>query len=137
MPELLLEFYPQIRWTHIGLVMLSGSVFTARGLATIAGARWSGTLAARRASYLIDTGLFGAALLLLYVLRLNPFTVPWLAAKLSLLVLYVVLGTMALRRARSTGARAAWFVAALGCYAMMFSIARQHDPFGWLRPLFG
>lgn len=133
----LTELYPQIRLAHIALVVLSGSLFAARGLATMAGARWSGTLAARRASYLIDTGLLGAALLLLYVLGLNPFVVPWLAAKISLLVLYVVFGTMALRRARSSSARAAWFAAALGCYAMMFSIARAHDPLGGLRNWIG
>ncbi len=132
-PAPLLDLYPQIRLTHIGFVALSGGLFAARVLATFAGARWSGSHAARRASWLIDTGLLAAALLLLYVLQLNPFVVPWLAAKLSLLVLYVVFGTMALRRARSGTARLAWTAAALACFAMMVSIARAHDPLGVLR----
>lgn len=134
---LLLDLYPQIRLAHIGLVVLSGSLFAVRGLATFAGARWSGTRAVRHASWMIDTALLAAALLLLYVLQLNPFAVSWLSAKLALLVLYIVFGTMALRRARSNGRRIAWFVAALGCYAMMYSIARAHDPLGILRTWIG
>lgn len=133
----LLELYPQIRLAHIGLVTASGSLFAVRGIATLAGARWSGTRAARRTSQLIDTALLIAALLLLYVLQLNPFTVPWLAVKLTLLVFYVGFGTMALRGTRPAGSRLVWYLAALACYATMITIARAHDPLGWLRPLLG
>lgn len=134
---LLLELYPQIRLAHIGLVVLSGSLFAVRGIATLAGARWSGTRAVRRTSWMIDTALLGAALLLLYVLQLNPFAVSWLSVKLALLVLYVAFGTMALRRSRSSAGRLFWFAAALACYAMMYSIARAHDPLGILRTWIG
>ncbi len=133
----LVDFYPQARLAHILLVTLSGTLFAARGLATIAGARWPGLTPVRRASYLIDTGLLAAALLLLAMLHLNPFTVPWLAAKLALLVAYVVLGVMALRHARSPRSRGAWFVAALACFAMMVSIARAHHPLGFVHALLG
>lgn len=130
---LLLDLYPQIRLVHIGFVAASGTLFTARALATVAGARWSASKAARRASWLIDTGLLAAALLLLYVLQLNPFVVPWLAAKLVLLLVYIGLGTMALRRARSTASRIGWSIASLACFAMIISIALAHDPLGIFR----
>jgi len=136
-PALLLDLYPQIRLAHIVFVTASGTLFAARAIATVAGARWSASKAARRASWLIDTGLLAAAVLLLYVLQLNPFAVPWLAAKLGLLLVYIALGTMALRRARSTSARIAWSIAALACFAMMVSIARAHDPLGVLRSWLG
>ncbi len=133
----LIDFYPQARFAHILLVTLSGSLFTLRGLATIAGAHWPGLTPVRRASYLIDTALLAAALLLLAMLRLNPFVEPWLAAKLALLPAYVVLGVMALRRARSPRSRIAWFVAALACFGMMVSIARAHHPLGFAHALLG
>lgn len=133
----LIDFYPATRIAHIALVSISGSLFAARGVATLAGARWPGLAAVRRASYLIDTALLSAAVLLLAMLRLNPFVEPWLAAKLALLPAYVVLGVMALRRARSPASRVAWFVAALACFGMMVSIARAHHPLGFLRPLVG
>ncbi len=131
----LIDFYPYLRCAHIALVAVSGSLFTLRGLATLAGARWPGLPAVRRLSYLVDTGLLAAALLLLATLRLNPFAEPWLATKLALLAAYVVLGVMALRLARSPGRRIAWFVAALACFGMMVSVARAHHPLGFLRAL--
>ena len=133
----LVDFYPHTRIAHIALVSISGSLFAARGLATIAGARWPSLMPVRRASYLIDTALLTAALLLLAMLRLNPFVEPWLAAKLVLLPAYVVLGVMALRRARSPRSRVAWFVAALASFGMMVSIARAHHPLGFLHAMLG
>ena len=55
-----------------------------------------------------------------------------LAVKLTLLVLYVALGSFALKRGRSRGTRALCFVAALTVYAFMYSVARTHQPLGWL-----
>ncbi len=131
----LIDFYPQTRLAHIGLVFVSGTLFALRGAAAIAGARWANLAPLRYASYLIDTALLAAALLLLATLRINPLAEAWLAVKLALLPAYVVLGVMALRRARSPSGRVAWFVAALACFVAMYSIARAHHPLGLLRPL--
>jgi uncharacterized membrane protein SirB2 len=49
----------------------------------------------------------------------------------------VLLGWMALHRARARGARLFFFAAALIAYLSMFSIARAHHPLGWLRGWFG
>ena len=133
----LIDLYPQTRLAHIGLVSVSGTLFALRGAAAIAGARWANLAPLRYASYLIDTALLVAALLLLAMLRINPLTEAWLAVKLALLPAYVVLGVMALRRARSPIARIAWFVAALACFGAMYSIARAHHPLGPLRYLLG
>jgi uncharacterized membrane protein SirB2 len=56
----------------------------------------------------------------------------WLTFKLALLLAYVVLGSMALKRARTPLARALFFVAALVVYTAMLGIARAHHPLGWL-----
>ena len=100
-----LAWVPQIRQAHLALVALSGTLFALRGAAAIAGARWSSLAPLRYASYLIDTALLAAALLLLAMLRINPLAEAWLAVKLALLPAYVVLGVMALRRARSQTGR--------------------------------
>ncbi len=124
------EFYPLIKHAHIGLAIASGSLFAVRGLAVLAGGRWATRSPVRHASMGIDTLLLIAALLLLFVLQLNPFAVAWLRVKLMLLVAYIVLGTFALKRARGTGARALFFIAALACFLMMYSVARTHNPLG-------
>lgn len=128
----MIEFYLQIKQAHIGLVLLSGGLFALRGLLLLAGQRWANARPIRWLSYTIDTGLLTAALMLLVVLKLNPFVVPWLAVKLVLLVVYVVLGYIALKRARGWP-RLAWYAAALTCFGFMYTVARAHHPLGLLQ----
>jgi uncharacterized membrane protein SirB2 len=61
----------------------------------------------------------------------------WLAAKVTLLVIYIVLGSYALKRGRTQQVRLSCFVAALAVFAGMLVIARTHDPLGPLRILLG
>lgn len=127
------SLYPALRHTHIAMVLLSGALFAARGLGVLRGQAWSMHRAVRLASYGIDTLLLGAALGLLWVLGLNPFAVPWLATKITLLLLYIVLGSLALKRARTAAGRRANYLAALLCYGFMLSVALTHSPLGALR----
>lgn len=126
----LIEAYPAIRLSHIVLVGVSGSLFTLRGLCVLGGARWPTAAWVRRLSMAIDTTLLAAAVLLLSALRLNPFTTPWLQVKLLMLVAYVLLGTLALKRARTRGARAVCYLGAVACFGFMVSVARTHHPLG-------
>jgi uncharacterized membrane protein SirB2 len=130
-----LAWVPPIRQAHLAFVALSGSLFALRGAAVLAGARWPLRSGWRIASVVIDTLLFGAGLTLWAVLSLNPLRDHWLAAKLLLLVLYVVLGTWALKRARRTGTRAFAFAAALLVFATMLGIGWLRDPLGFWRGL--
>lgn len=126
----MIEFYPQIKLAHIGLVLASGLLFAIRGLLVMLGQRWAMAAPLRWLSYTIDTSLLTAALMLLVVLQINPFTTAWLATKLILLVVYVVLGTLALKRAKGRGARLATYLAALAVFGFMYSVARAHHPLG-------
>ena len=130
-----IHLYPDVRLAHITLVLTSAVLFTARGVGVLAGARWCMTPLVRRLSVVIDTALLGAALLLLHILQLNPFAHAWLATKMVLLLVYIVLGTYALRRGRTPRIRLQCFIAALFCLGFMASVARTHSPFGaylWL-----
>jgi uncharacterized membrane protein SirB2 len=64
------------------------------------------------------------------VIQQYPFTTDWLTMKVVLLVVYVVLGSIALKRGRTRAARATAFVAALVTVAFLFSVARAHHPLG-------
>ncbi len=126
----MIEFYPQIKLAHIGLVLASGLLFAIRGLLVMLGQRWAMAAPLRWLSYTIDTSLLTAALMLLVVLQINPFTTAWLATKLILLVVYVVLGSLALKRAKGRGMRLATYLAALAVFGFMYSVARTHHPLG-------
>lgn len=133
----MIEFYPQIKHAHIGLVMVSVALFALRGAAVQVGMRWPRARPVRLASYAIDTGLLAAGLWLVAILPGGFFANGWLTAKLVLLVVYVVLGVFAMRRARSRIGRALCYVAALATFSMIYGIARAHHPLGPLQGLLG
>jgi uncharacterized membrane protein SirB2 len=129
----MIEFYPDVRLAHIALAIATGALFTLRGLLVQTGhAALANHVVVRYLSYTIDTALLTAALMLLTMLRLSPLDTPWLAVKIALLVAYVVLGSLALKRAPTAASRRACFVGALAAYGLMIGIARSHDPRGWL-----
>lgn len=129
----MIEFYFQIKMVHIAAVLASAGLFALRGALVLGGVQWAMAAPLRYLSYTIDTVLLTAALMLLTALKLNPFVVPWLSVKLALLVLYVVLGSLALKRARSRRSRALFYVAALATFAFMYFVARAHHPLGILQ----
>jgi uncharacterized membrane protein SirB2 len=125
-------FYLQIRHVHVAAVIASGLLFAIRGIAVQWDARWAMATPVRWTSYLIDSVLLTAALMLVSILHQYPFVNGWLTAKVSLLVVYIVLGTFALKRGATARIRAACFIAALGVYLYIGSIAVEHDPRGVL-----
>lgn len=124
------EYYLQIRLAHVILVCCSGALFATRGALAIALVPCANAPALRWLSYVIDTCLLTAALMLVTILHQYPFVQPWLTTKVLLLVVYVVLGTYALRRARTRAGRVAAYVAALLVFLFIASVAWRHDPRG-------
>lgn len=124
------DLYPQLRYAHIGLVLASGSLFLVRCTASLRGASWPLSPLARMSSYGIDIALLSVALVLLHILQLNPFAVAWLGTKLALLLLYIVLGSFALKRAKTRAGRLGFLAASMLCYAYMLTVARAHSPWG-------
>ena len=130
----MIEFYPQIRSVHILAVTLSGCLFAIRGLAVLLGMRWPLWAPVRYLSWTIDTVLLTAALMLLTILPGAMFGNGWLTLKLLLLVVYIVLGVFALKRASTRGCKAIFYVLALATFLVIVGIARMHHPWGWLLP---
>lgn len=127
----MIEFYPQIKSVHVIAVIASGTLFLLRGLLAHSGSgAWARYAPVRYLSYTIDTVLLTAALMLFTLLPSGMFSNGWLTAKLGLLVVYIVLGVIALRKTSSPRRRSLCFVAALAVYGLMVSIARAHHPLG-------
>lgn len=133
----MIEFYPQIRHVHIASAIASGTLFAIRGAAVLLGTRWPLSLPLRWLSYAIDTTLLTAALMLLTILPWAMFGNGWLSTKIVLIVVYVVLATIALRRARTHKSRAGFYAAALLTFTFVVTIARAHHPLGILHALLG
>jgi uncharacterized membrane protein SirB2 len=129
----MIAYYLEIKQVHYLCVLLSGALFAVRGALVLGGRSWAMAAPLRWTSYAIDTTLLTAAFMLATVLRLDPLSNPWLGLKIGLLVVYVVLGSYALKRGRSIRVRAACYSSAVLLYVAMIGIARAHHPLGWLR----
>ena len=120
----MIEYYAQVKWLHVGTVILSGALFAARGLMMLARSPWTNHALLRYPSYVIDTVLLAAAVALAAMLHQYPFVHGWLTMKVLLLVVYIVLGSLALKRGRSHGVRALCYFVALAVYAGIVLVAR-------------
>jgi len=80
----------------------------------------------------IDTVLLLSALMLVWMLRLNPLQAPWLMAKIVGLVVYVALGVLALRPGRPPALRVTAGLAALVVVAWITSVAITKSPWGFV-----
>ena len=126
----MIEFYPEIKLVHVGAVIASGSLFALRGTLMLARSALANHAALRYLSYAIDTTLLTAALMLVTILHQYPFVQGWLTVKVLLLVVYVVLGTLALKRGRTRRMQTTCFFAALAVFLLIASVARAHHPLG-------
>lgn len=133
-PELVAAVYPWLKPLHTTLVTLSVALFAARGLGVLSGQAWPMKGWARGLAPFIDSLLLIAGGTLWWLLQLNPTQDHWLGTKLVLLIVYIALGTLALRRAPSPMAKALCFAAALAVVAFMVSIALAHHPLGMFAP---
>ncbi len=125
----MLEFYPEIRITHITAVLISGGLFALRGLGLMLGMKWPLVAPVRYLTYTVDTVLLTAALMLMTIVRQYPFVHGWLTVKVVLLVIYIFLGALAFRQ-RKLHTRFGFWLSALLVYAFIISVARAHHPLG-------
>ena len=130
---MLATHYADIRVIHVGSVALSGTLFTVRGLFRIGNSAVANHRLLRVSAYSIDTTLLASAILLTLILHQYPFVEPWLTAKVLLLLLYIALGTVTLRRAHTRFGRIAALAGSLGTFIAIIGVAIAHDPAGWLK----
>lgn len=127
--------YAAWKLLHQGTVAVSLAGFVARGLGAFTGAAWLRRRIHRVWPHALDTLLLLSALVMAWMLRLNPLATPWLAAKIGGLLLYIALGMLALRPGRPPALRIGAWAAALLVYGWIVSVAISKNPLGALRGL--
>jgi uncharacterized membrane protein SirB2 len=75
------------------------------------------------APHIIDTVLLASALTMVVWSGQYPFVQPWLTAKLLALLLYIVLGTIALKRGKTRTVRVAAYFGALATFGYIVAVA--------------
>lgn len=127
----MIEYFPSVRSVHVAAALTSGALFALRGLAMWRGSGVGMSAPVRWASYAIDTILLAAAVALAYWLQLVPLVDRWLTTKLALVALYVVLGSLALKRAPTRATRRLSLVLALLVFLAVYLVARDHGAARW------
>jgi len=127
----LIEHYASVREIHILAATASGALFLVRGLLVLANRQGIAmAVFPRILSYLIDTVLLTAGIVLTVAISQYPFVNGWLTVKVLLLVVYIVLGIFALKRARTRAVQAWCFIGALATFGFIVSVAIAHQPLG-------
>jgi uncharacterized membrane protein SirB2 len=120
--------YATLKTIHIGCVIASGAGFVLRGALRLADSPLLATRFARVAPHVIDTVLLAAGVAMAVLAQISPLAHPWLAAKIGALVVYIVLGSIAIKRGRTRAVRGTAFAAAIGTYAYIVGVALTRSP---------
>lgn len=120
--------YLALKLLHVSCAAASATLFLLRGAAMWRGIPWPRAL--RAAPHLVDTVLLASALALAVWSGQSPLSQPWLAAKLTALLAYIVLGSVALKRGRTPAVRRAALLAALAtlAYIVLAAVTKQPWP---------
>jgi|AMFO01.1.fsa_nt_gi uncharacterized membrane protein SirB2 len=117
-----------VRWGHVICVTMSGLFFLYRGYLLFGRGYSLQQPWLRHTADAIDTLLLVSGMTLAWLLSLAPWDHPWLAAKLSALCLYILLGFAAFRLLNGKGWRMAAWCAAMLTFAYMIAVAVTRNP---------
>ena len=113
---------------HVSCAVISLALFFLRGIWSFNGSpimrqRW-----VKIVPHIVDTLLLASALALAFTIEQYPFVDAWLTAKVFGLVLYILLGSVALKHGKSKTIRVSAWLAALAVFAYIVLVAKQHNP---------
>lgn len=120
-----------IKYLHVSCVVLSYTLFVLRGIwmlraSAILQQRWT-----KIVPHIVDTALLLSAIALAWQLSLSPLSTPWLLAKIIALLLYIGLGTIALKRGKTLKIRLIAWLAAQLVFIYIVSVALSHSALPW------
>lgn len=125
--------YLMFKHAHMTLAVLSLLFFILRAGWSISGSALLARPLVRIAPHVIDTLLLVCGLYLLSFIGMQAFIV----AKLIGLVLYIALGTMAIKRARTSGQKTIFATLAVLTFIYIMGAAIKHSPWSWFGPALG
>ena len=117
------SLYYFIKIIHVSCAVLTFSGFTLRAYWMLVESEWLQRKISRVLPHIIDTVLLVSAITLVIMGRQYPTLVNWVTIKIGLLLLYIVLGTFALKRGRTRQIRITCLGGALLTIAAIFVVA--------------
>ena len=117
-----------VKYIHVSCVIATLIFFIIRGIWMIRDSELLKKSWVKILAPIIDTVLLVSAIVQAIKISQYPFVDNWLTAKVLALLIYIILGMIALNYGRTKNIRiAAWF-AALFCFAYIVSVAVTRNP---------
>lgn len=125
--------YMAIKHAHMMFAIISITLFMLRAwLAIPSPARVNNKLL-KIAPHVIDTLLLALGIWLAVLTSQIPFgNSPWLTAKVIGLVLYIIVGTIAIKRGKTRHQRLIATLASIAIFAYIYGVAMSKSPLSWL-----
>lgn len=124
--------YLLLKYVHVSMAALTISGFVLRGYWMLAGSALLERQSVRVVPHVIDTVFLLSGIALIAALGVAVLRQPWLLAKFAGLLIYIVLGAIALRRGQTRRIRSTAFILALGTFAYIVGAAVCKSAASWL-----
>ncbi|WP_250657462.1 SirB2 family protein [Alkalimarinus coralli] len=115
--------YMILKHIHLTCIGLTFILFSVRGFWMLTNSDKLQMKWVKIAPHIIDTCLLLSAISLAVMLQISPFVHGWLMAKIIGLIVYIVLGTVALKRGKTKAVRTTAFVLALLTFGYIVNVA--------------
>ncbi|HNE91514.1 MAG TPA: SirB2 family protein [Agitococcus sp.] len=123
-----MDSYVIFKHLHMTAVALSGLLFMVRGLWLLQGSTQLQAKWVKITPHVIDTLLLVSAIAMLVVSQQFP---AWVHVKITLLIVYIGLGLMAFKKAKTQGQKLTFLLAAVAVYVFLISVALTKSPAGF------
>ena len=123
-------WFDVLKTLHLGCALLSIAGFALRGYWALRVDPRLSSRVARTLPHLVDTLLLGSAIGMLLIWQISPLDIPWVTAKILALCLYIGLGMMVMRFAKTGLGRLIAYLAALLTAAYIVTVAVTRSPWG-------
>jgi len=117
-----------LKTIHLTCAVLSISGFLLRGFWMMKSSPLLQHRMTKILPHVIDTLLLVSAIWMTVIIQQYPFVHGWLTAKVVALIVYILLGTIALKRGKTREIRIAAFAGAVVVFAYIAVVALRHSP---------
>jgi len=120
--------YATIKMIHVGSVILSYLLFSLRGMWMLRGSAAMRQRWVKVAPHVVDTVLLISAIALAIRINQDPIHDSWLSAKVGGLLLYIVLGMIALKYGKTRKTRISALISAQAVFLYIVLVALTKNP---------
>ncbi len=117
-----------LKTLHLSCISLTFLLFNIRAIGHLSGLTWVQQKWLRIVPHFVDTILLTTGILLAILLQQYPFVHPWLTAKFFALIAYIILGSYALKQAKTWNMQLLSYLAAQCAFFYLVFTALLHNP---------